>query len=79
MAEFLVLAGRVSLIFTAPDRLDKAIEVELFKTAITTFFIRDYYYVAYAVGLFVLFKGFCRYLCPLGAVMAIGGLVRDRD
>ncbi len=26
----------------------------------------------------VLFKGFCRYVCPLGAVMAIGGLLRGR-
>ncbi len=81
--KYAVLAGLVALIFTAPARLDKAIEVEPFKTAITTFFIREWYYVAYAVGLLllsvVLFKGFCRYICPLGAVMAIGGLVRGRD
>ncbi|RLJ58883.1 transcriptional regulator of nitric oxide reductase [Litoreibacter meonggei] len=81
--KYLVLAGLVAIIFTAPARLDKAIEVEPFKTAITTFFIREWYYVAYAVGLLVLsmvlFKGFCRYLCPLGAVMAIGGLVRGRE
>ncbi len=81
--KYIVLAGLVALIFTAPARLDKAIEVEPFKTAITTFFIREWYYVAYAVGLLllsmVLFKGFCRYICPLGAVMAIGGLVRGRD
>jgi polyferredoxin len=24
------------------------------------------------------FKGFCRYLCPLGALMAIGGVLRLR-
>ncbi len=81
--KYAVLAGLVALIFTTPARLDKAIEVEPFKTAITTFFIREWYYVAYAVGLLllsaVLFKGFCRYICPLGAVMAIGGLVRGRD
>ncbi|MGB1033563.1 MAG: 4Fe-4S binding protein, partial [Primorskyibacter sp.] len=80
--KYLVLAGLVGLLFTAPARLDKAIEVEPFKTAITTFFIREWYYVAYAVGLLlssmVLFKGFCRYVCPLGAVMAIGGLLRGR-
>lgn len=78
-----VLAGLVALLFGAPAALDKAIEVEPFKTAITTFFIREWYYVAYAVALLlfsmVLFKGFCRYLCPLGAVMAIGGLIRGRD
>jgi transcriptional regulator of nitric oxide reductase len=81
--KYIVLAGMIALIFTAPARLDKAIEVEPFKTAITTFFIREWYYVAYAVGLLlssmVLFKGFCRYVCPLGAVMAIGGIIRGRD
>ena len=81
--KYIVLAGMVALIFTAPARLDKAIEVEPFKTAITTFFIREWYYVTYAVGLLllsmVLFKGFCRYVCPLGAVVAIGGVVRGRD
>ncbi|WP_152467364.1 4Fe-4S binding protein [Sulfitobacter sp. THAF37] len=78
-----VLAGLVVLLFGAPAALDKAIEVEPFKTAITTYFVREWYYVAYAVALLlfsmVLFKGFCRYLCPLGAVMAIGGLIRGRD
>ncbi|MGH1578647.1 4Fe-4S binding protein [Planktotalea sp.] len=80
--KYIILAAMVLLLFTAPARLDKAIEVEPFKTAITTFFIREWYYVAYAVGLLlvsmVLFKGFCRYVCPLGAVMAIGGLLRGR-
>ncbi|PTX54661.1 transcriptional regulator of nitric oxide reductase [Litoreibacter ponti] len=80
--KYAVLFGMVALLFTAPARLDKAIEVEPFKTAITTLFVREWYYVAYAVGLLlssmVLFKGFCRYVCPLGAVMAIGGLLRGR-
>ncbi len=80
--KYVVLGAMVLMLFTAPARLDKAIEVEPFKTAITTFFIREWYYVAYAVGLLlssmVLFKGFCRYVCPLGAVMAIGGLLRGR-
>ncbi|WP_299831367.1 4Fe-4S binding protein [uncultured Roseobacter sp.] len=83
LLKYVVLAGLVAILFTAPARLDQAIEVEPFKTAVTTFFIREWYYVAYAVGLLllsmVLFKGFCRYLCPLGAVMAIGGLIRGRD
>ena len=81
--KYVVLAGLVGILVTAPARLDKAIEVEPFKTAITTFFIREWYFVAYAAGLLllsmVLFKGFCRYVCPLGAVMALGGLVRGRD
>lgn len=81
--KYVVLAGLFVLLFMAPAALDKAIEVEPFKTAITTFFVREWYYVAYAAGLLVLsmvlFKGFCRYLCPLGALMAIGGLLRGRD
>ncbi|WP_170429902.1 4Fe-4S binding protein [Ruegeria arenilitoris] len=81
--KYAVLAGLLVILFTAPDQLDKAAEVEPFKTAITTYFIRDWGYVAYAgiwliLGM-MLFKGFCRYVCPLGAVMAIGGLVRGRN
>ncbi|KIT14738.1 4Fe-4S binding protein [Jannaschia aquimarina] len=81
--KYVVLAGLVGIAVVAPARLDQAVEVEPFKTAVTTFFVREWYFVAYAVGLLllsmVLFKGFCRYLCPLGALMAIGGLVRGRD
>lgn len=77
-----VLASLVAIMFGTPAALDTAIEVEPFKTAVTTYFIREWYYVAYAVGLLLLsmvvFKGFCRYVCPLGAVMAIGGLIRTR-
>lgn len=81
--KYAVLAGLVAIVFLAPAQVDKAAEVEPFKTAITVHFVREWYYVAYAVfwlllGM-VLFKGFCRYVCPLGAVMAIGGLIRGRD
>ncbi|MDD9911363.1 MAG: 4Fe-4S binding protein [Ahrensia sp.] len=82
-AKYGVLAVLVVTAFTAPALNDRLIEVEPFKTAVTTFFIREWYYVAYAVGLLllsmVIFKGFCRYVCPLGAVMAIGGLLRRKD
>lgn len=81
--KYVVLAGLIGLIFVAPGALDTAAEVEPFKTAVTTFFVREWYYVAYAVGLLllsaVLFKGFCRYICPLGALMALGGVLRGRD
>lgn len=81
--KYVILAGMVALIFTAPSYLDAAIEVEPFKTAVTTFFVREWYYVLYCVGLLALsmmvFKGFCRYICPLGAVMAIGGFLRLRS
>lgn len=81
--KYVVLAGLVGVVFIAPDWTDKAAEVEPFKTAITTFFVREWYYVAYAIFWLVLsmmlFKGFCRYVCPLGALLAIGGMVRARS
>ncbi|WP_081536076.1 4Fe-4S binding protein [Rhodovulum sp. P5] len=78
-----LLAGLVGTVFVAPQHVGTVAEVEPFKTAITTYFVRDWYYVLYAafwllLGL-SLFKGFCRYVCPLGAVMAIGGVLRGRD
>lgn len=80
--KYVALAGLVATVLISPDDIDTAVEVEPFKTAITTFFVRDWYYVAYAglwlgLGLFT-YKGFCRYMCPLGALMAIGGLLRVR-
>jgi NosR/NirI family nitrous oxide reductase transcriptional regulator len=82
-AKYLVLAGLAGVVLLAPAGAEKAAEVEPFKTAVTTLFMREWYYVAYAGFWLVLatvaFKPFCRYVCPLGAVMAIGGLVRGRD
>lgn len=81
--KYMVLGGMLVAAFAAPALNDVFIEVEPFKTAVTTFFVREWYFVAYAVGLLllsmVIFKGFCRYLCPLGAFMAIGGLLRLND
>ena len=81
--KYVLLAGLVATVFIAPQHVDTVAEVEPFKTAITVFFIREWGYVLYAAFWIVLslflFKGFCRYVCPLGAVMAIGGLVRGRD
>ncbi|AVO38226.1 4Fe-4S binding protein [Pukyongiella litopenaei] len=81
--KYVLLAGLVVTVFVAPDHVDTAAEIEPFKTAVTVYFLREWYYVLYAgfwlgLGLF-LFKGFCRYVCPLGAFMAIGGLLRGRD
>ncbi|MBX6324190.1 MAG: 4Fe-4S binding protein, partial [Rhodospirillaceae bacterium] len=58
-------------------------EVEPFKTAIVLRFVRDWPFVVYAAGLLVagLFveRFFCRYLCPLGAALAIPGRLRMFD
>ena len=55
-------------------------EVEPFKTAITLKFMRDWPFVIYAAllliaGLFIE-RFFCRYLCPLGAALAIPARMR---
>ena len=81
--KYIVLAALIGVAIFAPIHIDKAAEVEPFKTAITTIFLREWYYVAYAVFWLllsmVLFKGFCRYVCPLGALLAIGGVFRQKD
>ncbi|XOC83280.1 4Fe-4S binding protein (plasmid) [Microvirga sp. M2] len=55
-------------------------EVEPFKTSIILKFVRDWPFVIYAItllsiGLFIE-RFFCRYLCPLGAALAIPGKIR---
>jgi hypothetical protein len=58
-------------------------EIEPFKTAITLAFVRSLPFVLYAGGLVVggafVFKFFCRYLCPLGAALAVIGSLRRWD
>ncbi|MEO0362796.1 MAG: 4Fe-4S binding protein, partial [Pseudomonadota bacterium] len=81
--KYVVLAALVGVAVFAPAQIDAAAEVEPFKTAITVYFVREWEYVAYAVFWLLLsmtlFKGFCRYVCPLGALMAVGGVLRGRD
>jgi len=59
---------------------ETAVEVEPFKTAISQLFQREWPYVAWALlcvaaGVLV-FRGYCRYLCPLGAALALLGRLR---
>lgn len=67
----------------AAATLDMLVELEPFKTAITLGFDRSWPYVAYAAGLVLLsavwFRAFCRYLCPLGAGLALLGRARLLD
>ncbi|WP_291830905.1 transcriptional regulator NosR [Marinobacter sp.] len=62
---------------------ERMAEVEPFKTAITLKFDRTWPFVTYAVLLLVvnLFtrKVFCRYLCPLGAALALPSKLRVFD
>ncbi len=59
---------------------ERLAEVEPFKTAIILKFVRDWPYVLFAAavllpGIFIE-RFYCRYLCPLGAALAIPGRMR---
>ncbi|MGC2164418.1 MAG: 4Fe-4S binding protein, partial [Gallionella sp.] len=62
---------------------DMIVEVEPFKTAITLTFMRSWPFVGYAAALLVanmlVYKFFCRYLCPFGAGLAALGRIRMLD
>ncbi|WP_053145550.1 transcriptional regulator NosR [Pseudomonas sp. P97.38] len=62
---------------------ERLAEVEPFKTAVTLRFDRQWWFVAYALGLLVvnLFtrKVYCRYICPLGAALAMPTRLRLFD
>jgi polyferredoxin len=77
---YAILLALVLAAALAPAVAERLVEVEPFKTAITVGFDRAWPFVAYAVVLLVLgafyYKFFCRYLCPLGAAMTLGGKLR---
>ncbi|MCP3674006.1 MAG: regulatory protein NosR [Gammaproteobacteria bacterium] len=54
---------------------EKLAEIEPFKTSILLMFQREWWFVTYAVALLVVSiftrKVYCRYICPLGAALAI--------
>jgi NosR/NirI family transcriptional regulator, nitrous oxide reductase regulator len=70
-------------VLSALATAERAAEVEPFKTAIVLHFLRDWPFVLYAVSLLAvsLFvdRFFCRYLCPLGAALAIPARLRLFD
>ena len=78
--KYAVLAIILALAATSPAWTDRAVEIEPFKTAITLNFVRAWPFVAWAAGLVLLnvllYKGFCRYLCPLGAALSLLGRAR---
>ncbi len=80
LAKYAVLGVIVVLAFVSGTWSDRAAEVEPFKTAITLGFVRSWPFVLWAVGLVLLsaffYKGYCRYLCPLGGALALLGRVR---
>lgn len=81
--KYLVLAGIMASALVSVTWTDRLVEVEPFKTSITLLFVRSWPYVAWAVALLavnaVIYKSFCRYLCPLGAGMALLGKLRRKN
>lgn len=81
--KYAVLAAILATAAAGSPATDALAEVEPFKTAITLYFWRSLPFVLYGAGLIVLnlfvYKGFCRYLCPLGAGLAVLGRLRLLD
>ena len=77
---YALLAALLAAAALIPAWAEQGVEVEPFKTAITVGFDRELPFVAYALALLVAslfyYKFFCRFLCPLGAFMVLGGKLR---
>jgi NosR/NirI family transcriptional regulator, nitrous oxide reductase regulator len=74
MGKYVAAAVVLALALTAIDSSGATTEIEPFKTAITSKFTRAWPYVLYAgtllaIGLFSE-RAYCRFLCPLGGVLA---------
>jgi NosR/NirI family nitrous oxide reductase transcriptional regulator len=78
--KYIIFLGLFGLSLYSVALAEVFAEVEPFKTAIILKFVRDWPFVIYALtllaaGLFIE-RFFCRYLCPLGAALAIPGRIR---
>jgi NosR/NirI family transcriptional regulator, nitrous oxide reductase regulator len=76
LALFGVSLGSLSL-------AEKMAEIEPFKTAIILHFMRDWWFVLFALALLapglVIERFYCRYMCPLGGALAVPGRMRMFD
>jgi transcriptional regulator of nitric oxide reductase len=81
--KFGVLALILLSAFVSVTWTDRLVEVEPFKTSITLNFVREWPFVLWAVAAVLsstlVYKGFCRYVCPLGAAMSVLGYLRRFD
>jgi len=78
--KYVILAVLMGLALQSLQLAEQGAEVEPFKTAVTLSFVREWPFVLYAVtllalGLFIN-KFYCRYVCPLGAGLAVLGRFR---
>lgn len=81
--KYMIFLGLFGVSLASLDYAERLAEVEPFKTAIILKFVRAWPFVVYAVGLLMagLFveRFYCRYLCPLGAGLAIPARIRMFD
>ncbi|MDF0602436.1 4Fe-4S binding protein [Psychromarinibacter sp. C21-152] len=81
--KYMIFLGLFGVSLASIEQAEALAEVEPFKTAIVLNFIRAWPFVAYAAALIIagLFveRFFCRYLCPLGAALAIPARLRMFD
>jgi NosR/NirI family nitrous oxide reductase transcriptional regulator len=78
--KYIIFLGLFGMSLYSTAFAEQLAEVEPFKTSIILKFAREWPFVLYALtllaaGLFVE-RFFCRYMCPLGAALAIPGRVR---
>jgi transcriptional regulator of nitric oxide reductase/ferredoxin len=78
--KYIIFLGLFAVSLSSMTLAFQAAEVEPFKTVWTLRFLREWPFVVYAVGLLaasaVIERFFCRYLCPLGAALAIPARLR---
>ncbi|MDT8309949.1 MAG: 4Fe-4S binding protein [Methylophaga sp.] len=81
--KYLILLVLFAISLESMSEAERYAEVEPFKTAITLKFQREWAYVLYAAVLLIVsaftHKAYCRYLCPLGAALAIPSRFRLFD
>ncbi|MFD3191483.1 4Fe-4S binding protein [Sedimentitalea sp. HM32M-2] len=81
--KYMIFLGLFGVSLVSIPQAEHLAEVEPFKTAIILKFVRDWPFVVFALllllaGLFVE-RFYCRYMCPLGAALAIPARVRMFD
>ena len=81
--KYLIFLGLFGVTLVSIEQAEHLAEVEPFKTAIVLKFARAWPFTLYAmvllgIGLFVE-RFYCRYLCPLGAALAIPARIRMFD
>ncbi|MBL4807574.1 MAG: regulatory protein NosR [Rhodobacteraceae bacterium] len=81
--KYMIFLGLFGLSLVSMSLAETYAEIEPFKTSIILKFAREWPFVLFAtvilgIGLFVE-RFYCRYLCPLGAALAIPGRIRMFD